>query len=66
MPKQKTRKSITRRFRFTKRGKVIRGQSFARHLNVGKSRKRLRRLKRKIITKPVYAKKLKKALGIGK
>jgi len=63
MPKQKTRKSITRRFRITKNGKVLRLQSFRRHLNVKKSSKRKRRLKRVIQTKKVYAKKIRKALG---
>ncbi|MGB6838696.1 MAG: 50S ribosomal protein L35 [Microgenomates group bacterium] len=63
MPKQKTRKSVTRRFRITKKGKVLRRRSFARHLNEKKSRKRKRRLKRVVETKKTYAKKIKKALG---
>ncbi len=66
MPKQKTRKSITRRFRITKKGKVLRRQGFRRHLNVKKSRKRKRRLSRTIETEKTYAKKIKKALGVGK
>ena len=63
MPKQKTRKSLTKRFRITKRGKVLRRQSFARHLAVKKSRKRKRSLKRVVETNKTYAKKIKKALG---
>jgi large subunit ribosomal protein L35 len=63
MPKQKTRKSITKRFRVTKKGKVIRRQGFRRHLNVKKSSKRKRRLKKVLVTKKTYAKKLKKRLG---
>jgi large subunit ribosomal protein L35 len=66
MPKVKTRKSITKRFRVTKKGKVLRGQGFTGHLNVKKSSKRKRRLKRVVVTKKVYADKIKKALGIGK
>jgi large subunit ribosomal protein L35 len=63
MPKQKTRKSITRRFRITKKGKVMRAQGFRRHLNVKKSAKKKRRLKRVIETKKTYAKKIKKFMG---
>ncbi|OGM19838.1 50S ribosomal protein L35 [Candidatus Woesebacteria bacterium RIFCSPLOWO2_01_FULL_37_19] len=63
MPKQKTRKSITKRFRITKKGKVLRSQGFRRHLNAKKSSKRKRRLGRIVETKKVYAKKIKKALG---
>src|SRR3989344_888341 len=36
MPKQKTKKSITRRFKVTKKGKLLRRQGFRRHLNVKK------------------------------
>jgi large subunit ribosomal protein L35 len=63
MPKQKTRKSITRRFRVTKTGKVLRRQGFARHLSVKKSRAKKRRLRRTIETKKTYAKKIRKVLG---
>ena len=63
MPKQKTRKSITRRFRVTKNGKVMRGQGFRRHLNEKKSAKRKRRLKKTIATKHTFAKKIRKVLG---
>ncbi|OGM22637.1 50S ribosomal protein L35 [Candidatus Woesebacteria bacterium RIFCSPHIGHO2_01_FULL_39_17] len=63
MPKQKTRKSITRRFRITKKGKVLRLQGFRRHLNVKKSSKRKRRLSRVVATKNPWAKKIKKVLG---
>lgn len=63
MPKQKTRKSIIRRFRITKKGKVLRRQGFRGHLNEKKSSKRKRRLKRVVTTKKVFAKKIRKALG---
>jgi len=63
VPKVKTRKSITKRFRVTRTGKVLRGQAFRRHLNVKKSAKRKRRLNRVVNTKKVYAKKILKALG---
>jgi len=63
MPKQKIRKSITRRFRFTKTGKVIRRQAGRRHLKAGKSQKRLANLKRTKRVTGFYAKKLRKAVG---
>ncbi len=63
MPKIKTRKSITKRFRVTKSGKVLRTQGFRRHLNVKKSSKRKRRLSGMVETKKIYAKKIRKALG---
>ena len=47
MPKQKTRKGVTKRIRVTRRGKVIRGKAGRRHLLSNKSRKRKRRLRRK-------------------
>ena len=63
MPKQKTRKSITKRFRVTKNGKVLRRQGFARHLNTKKSKKKLRRLKKTIEVDKSHSKKIKKLLG---
>ena len=66
MPKQKTRKSVTKRFRVTRTGKVLRRRSFARHLNEKKSSSRKRALRRTINTKKTYAKKIKKALGKGR
>lgn len=64
--KQKTRKSIVKRFRITKTGKVLRRQGFSGHLNVKKSRKRKRRLKRIIEVKGKYAKKIKTRMGVKK
>jgi len=63
MPKVKTRKSLSKRFRITKTGKVLRRQAFARHLNVSKSSKRLRRLRVNVKVKKVMAKKIRKVLG---
>lgn len=64
--KQKTRKSIVKRFKITKRGKVLRRQAFSGHLNTKKSRKRKRRLKRIVKVEGFYAKKLKKRMGVKK
>ena len=63
MTKQKTRKSITRRFRVTKKGKVLRRQAFRRHLKSSKSKKRLSNLKKIKRVKGSYAKRIRKALG---
>lgn len=64
MTKMKTRKSIVKRFRITKKGKVLRRQAFAGHLNVKKSKKRKRRLKRIVEVKGKYAKKIIKRSGV--
>lgn len=61
--KQKTKKILTRRFKITKTGKVLRGQSGKRHLNTGKSRKRKRRLSGMVNTKKSHARKIRKVLG---
>jgi large subunit ribosomal protein L35 len=62
MPKIKTRKSLTRRFRITKKGKVLRRQGFRRHLSVKKSSKKKRSLGRVIKVKKTMAKKIKRIM----
>ena len=62
--KLKTKKSITKRFRVTKTGKVLRRQAFKGHLNTKKSKKRKRRLSRIVKVQSGYAKKLKKRMGV--
>ncbi len=64
MPKIKTKKLLTKRFRVTKSKKVLRRQGFKGHLNVKKSAKRKRRLGRIVETNSTYAKKILKALGL--
>ncbi len=64
MPKQKTRKSATKRFKITKTGKILRRQNFSGHLRVKKSKSKKRNQKRLVEVKGFYAKKLRKALGI--
>ena len=63
MYKQKTRKSVTKRFRVTPTGKVLRRQGFRRHLLEKKSSRKKRRLKRVVETNKTYAKKIRKVLG---
>ncbi|RLD10133.1 MAG: 50S ribosomal protein L35 [Chlamydiae bacterium] len=45
MPKVKTRKAVSKRFRVTKNGKVVRSSSKKRHLLTCKSRKKKRDLR---------------------
>jgi ribosomal protein L35 len=63
MPKMKTRKSVVKRFRVTKTGKVMRRQSFRRHLNAKKTAKRKRALSKVVQVKKSFANRIKKALG---
>ena len=46
MPKQKTNRSVRKRFKVTKTGKVRRGKAFRRHLLAKRSRKRKRNLRK--------------------
>jgi len=66
MPKVKTRKSITKRFKVTGKGKLVRRRAFRRHLKAGKSSKRLRSLGRPKTVTGIYAKKLSKSMGLKK
>lgn len=66
MPKQKTKKIISKRLKITKSGKVLRRQSFRRHLKASKSAKRLKNLKKIIKLTGPLAKKVKKVSGFKK
>lgn len=66
MPKKKTKKSLKKRFRITKKGKVLRGRSFSGHLKASKSKKRKKRLSKKTELKDPFAKKVKKYMGATK
>ncbi len=59
----KTRKSASKRFRITKRGKVIFSHQYKSHLKSKKSNSRLRRQKEPGILKGKFAKKIKQMLG---
>ena len=57
MPKLKTRKSVKKRIKVTKRGKVKVKKSFSGHLLTCKNRKRKRHMKKKrVLTKTESAK----------
>jgi large subunit ribosomal protein L35 len=66
MAKQKTRKSVVKRFKITKGGKILRGRAFTSHLRVKRSSKKKRAQGRLVEVKGFYAKKLRKAMGLGK
>lgn len=63
MPKLKVRKSLLKRFRITKNGKILRRGAFTGHLKASKSKKRLRNLKKTKQMTGFFAKKLRKAMG---
>lgn len=63
MPKLKSRKLLTNRLRITKSGKILRRQSFRRHLKSSKTAKRLKNLKRTVELKGFYAKKVGKVVS---
>ncbi len=61
--KVKSKARVLNRIKVTKNGKVLRRRAFKRHLNVAKSKKRLRRLSRVVPVKKALAKKIRKFLG---
>lgn len=61
----KIRKSIRKRFKITKTGKVLRGRQYGGHLKAHKTKKRLRRYKEPAILTGRQAKNIKKLLGYG-
>ena len=58
MPKMKSHRGVRKRIRITATGKVLRGQGFHSHLMTGKSGKRRRRLRRRIVAVGTEAEKL--------
>ncbi len=63
MTKQKTRKSLSRRFRVTKAGAVIHQSAFGRHLKNNKSKTQKGKYKKPKKITGAMAKKIKKVLG---
>jgi large subunit ribosomal protein L35 len=61
--KAKTRKSLSKRFKITKSGKVLRRAVGQDHLLSKKSSKKKRALKKLIEVEPSQAKKIRKLLG---
>ena len=62
MPKMKTRKSVSKRFRRTASGKFRRARANRRHLLSGKSRKRKRQLASPDLISPADQKRIERML----
>lgn len=65
MPKQKTRKAVSKRFKITKGGKVLRTTASRRHMATGKSRKRKRQLRGSALASPADSLNMKKMVPYG-
>ena len=65
MPKLKTRKSVAKRFRLTKTGRIKRKKAFKRHLLGGKSSKRKMKLSRTAYVSGMDAATIKRMLPYG-
>ena len=62
MPKLKTHKGASNRFKKTGTGKIVRGHAFARHILTSKVRSRKRRLKHAVVADPSDQAKLKRMI----
>ncbi len=63
MPKKKIKKSVSKRFKVTKTGKVLFSHQYKSHLKMHKSKSRLRRQKETGVLEGEFAKKIKQMLG---
>lgn len=63
MPKKKIKKSVSKRFKITKTGKVLFSHQYAGHLKLHKSKRRIRRGKETGVMTGTFAKKIKQLLG---
>jgi len=63
MPKKKIKKSVSKRFKVTKTGKVMFEHQYGSHKKLNKSKSRIRRQKEPGQLKGRFAKKIKKLLG---
>ena len=62
MPKLKTHKGASKRFKKTGTGKVVRHHAFARHILTSKSRSRKRKLSKRVVADPTDQAKLKRMI----
>lgn len=65
MPKQKTRKSVSKRFKVSKGGKLLRTTASKRHMATGKTRKRKRQLRGAALASPADRVNMKKMMPYG-
>ncbi|OGG06939.1 50S ribosomal protein L35 [Candidatus Gottesmanbacteria bacterium RIFCSPHIGHO2_02_FULL_40_24] len=63
MAKQKTKKTIAKRFKITGTGKVLRGHQYSRHLRATKSKRRIRSFKRPVVLSHQQASAIKKLIN---
>lgn len=64
MKKKKIKDSVAKRFKITKSGKVMFSHQYKGHLKINKSGSRKRRQKEPGVLKGLFAKKIKKLLGV--
>lgn len=64
MPKLKVKKSVAKRFKVTKTGKILFAHQYQGHLKVHKSKSRLRRGKEPGVLTGAFAKRIKKLLAV--
>lgn len=64
MKKKKIKKSVLKRFKVTKTGKVMFSHQYQGHLMRKKSRRRIRHLKEPGVLPGAFAKKVKQMLGV--
>lgn len=64
MPKQKTNKSVKKRFRVTGTGKILRNKAGKRHLLSGRTSKRKRQLRRTTVETGKIGAKYVRVLGL--
>ena len=64
MPKQKTCKSVAKRFKVTGKGKLKRHKAGRRHLMSSKSSRQRRRLRGAVMTASTHDKRLKISMGM--
>jgi large subunit ribosomal protein L35 len=62
MPKLKTHKGASKRFKKTGTGKVVRGHAFSRHILTSKTRSRKRKLKHDVVADPTDQAKLRRMI----
>jgi large subunit ribosomal protein L35 len=65
MPKQKTRRSVAKRFKVTGTGKLKRGKAFKSHILEKKSQKRKRNMRHQAVVTDADERRMKRALGKG-
>lgn len=64
MPKMKTNRSASKRFRITAGGRLRRNKAGKSHILTGKERKRKRRLRQSTLVHPADARRMAKLLGL--